>query len=358
VSQQLKRVLVVDDSAFMRRLISEIVESRDGFTVVGSASNGVEAIEQVKKLDPDIVTLDIAMPRMDGFEALSFLMHRHPRPIIVLSAAGSTEGNSAAIRALELGAVEFVRKPSGPVSIDLAVVREQLGHALDAAAIADVSAAATMPAVAPFASRRQPSRRTNVPASQLVVIGASTGGPRALSDLLAGLPHDLSAAVLIVQHMPGEFIPVLVERLGQLSPLPVVVGKEGMDILERHVYVAPGDAHMIVRGRRGRAKIAIQSGDPVCGACPSADPLFISAASIFGGDVIGVVLTGMGRDGAQGLAAVRAAGGSAIVQDRSSSIIYGMPRAALDAAGADRIASPRMVPGSVRELLNERRRVA
>lgn len=357
--QNSKRVLVVDDSAFMRRLISEIVENRRGYTVVGSASNGVEAITKVRELDPDIVTLDIAMPRMDGFEALSFLMRRHPRPIIVLSAAGSTEGNSAAIRALELGAVEFVRKPSGPVSIDLALVRDQLGRALDAAAIADMSAAAsTHPAGTPVSVKRQLSRRTEVFATQVVVVGASTGGPRALSEMLACLPHELAAAVLIVQHMPAEFIPVLAERLGQLCPLPVVVGKEGMSVLERHVYLAPGDSHMVIRRGRGGAQLGIEFGDRICGACPAADPLFMSAASVFRENVIGVVLTGMGRDGSAGLAAVRAMGGGAIVQDRSSSIIYGMPRAALAAAGADRIASPRMVPVSLRELLRDRRRVA
>lgn len=356
--QNSKRVLVVDDSAFMRRLISEIVENRRGFTVVGSASNGVEAIAKVEELDPDIVTLDIAMPRMDGFEALSFLMRRHPRPIIVLSAAGSTEGNGAAIRALELGAVEFVRKPSGPVSTDLAAVRHQLGRALDAAAIADTSAASPQPAGAPVTGRRVRSRRTDVFATQVVVVGASTGGPRALSEMLACLPHDLAAAVLIVQHMPTEFIPVFAERLGQLCPLPVVMGKDGMTILERHVYLAPGDSHMVIRRGRGGAQLAIESGDRICGACPAADPLFMSAASVFRENVIGVVLTGMGRDGSAGLAAVRAMGGGAIVQDRSSSIIYGMPRAALAAAGADRIASPRMVPVSLRELLRDRRRVA
>jgi two-component system chemotaxis response regulator CheB len=356
--QNSKRVLVVDDSAFMRRLIGEIVESRRGFTVVGSASNGVEAITKVRELDPDIVTLDIAMPRMDGFEALSFLMRRHPRPIIVLSAAGSTEGNSAAIRALELGAVEFVRKPSGPVSVDLVLVRDQLGRALDAAAIADMSAAATTVGVAPVAARRQVSRRTEVFATQVVVVGASTGGPRALSEMLACLPHDLAAAVLIVQHMPAEFVPVLAGRLGQLCPLPVVVGKDGMSILERHVYLAPGDSHMVIRRGRGGAQLGIKLGDRICGACPAADPLFMSAASVFRENVIGVVLTGMGRDGSAGLSAVRAMGGGAIVQDRSSSIIYGMPRAALAAAGADRIASPRMVPVSLRELLRDRQRVA
>ena len=354
-----KRVLVVDDSAFMRRLISEIVESRPGFTVVGSASNGVEAIAQVRDLNPDIVTLDIAMPRMDGFEALSFLMRRLPRPIIVLSAAESTEGNSAAIRALELGAVEFVRKPSGPVSVDLSVVRGQLGRALDAAAIADMSAATQPAAVAPsMVSRRLTMRRTDIPASQIIVVGASTGGPRALSELLAGLPYDLPAAVLIVQHMPTEFIPVLVERLGEISALPVVVGKDGMSILERHVYLAPGDGHMRVREHGRTARLSIEAGDLICGVCPAADALFTSAASAFREDVIGVVLTGMGKDGAQGLAAIRAMGGGAIVQDPASSIIYGMPRAALELAGADRIASPPMIPASLRELLQKASRVA
>ncbi len=353
--RQTKRVLVVDDSAFMRRLITEIVESRAEFLVVGTARDGADAISKVRSLRPDIVTLDIEMPVVDGIEALRRIMTEMPRPVVMLSAADSGSDNALTIRALELGAVEFVRKPSGPVSVDLLVVRSDLLRALSAASIVRVPQGT--PALCP---ERQASDavRATIPANSVVVVAASTGGPKALAEMVSHLPTPVDAAFLVVQHMPGDFLQSLARRLSQLGSIPVSVARQNETIMAGHVYLAPGDRHMTVAMSAGEAKLQIDRGPAVCGVRPSADPLFISAANVFGERVVGVVLTGMGCDGSAGLKAVRSGGGGAIVQDRASSIIYGMPRAALACAGADRVVAPRLVGSAVADLLGARRAVA
>lgn len=356
--RQTKRVLVVDDSAFMRRLISEMVESRPEYLVVGTARDGADAIAKIRALHPDIVTLDIEMPVVDGLTALATIMTEMPRPVVMLSAAGSAENNSLTIRALELGAVEFVRKPSGPVSIDLVSVRAELLRAMDAASLVRVSQTPTPVKLERVAAPRASDTHQSIPALSAVVIAASTGGPKALSEVVAHFPETFSAAVLVVQHMPEDFLVSLAQRLSQLGSLPVTVARNEEQIMTRRVYLAPGDHHMTVTLKNRRPVIRIDRGPAICGVRPSADPLFSSAATVFKQNLVGVVLTGMGRDGSEGLRAVRAAGGAAIVQDRASSIIYGMPRSALAAAGADRVVAPRLVGTAVTELLSSRRAVA
>ena len=341
----------------MRRLIAEVVELRDDFRVVGTAADGVEALDLIRSLKPDIVTLDVAMPRLDGLATLERIMEEMPRPVIVVSAAGSSDLNASAVRALELGAVEFVRKPSGPVSVDLLVIRDQLLRALDAASavrFGELRREAIRPPMAQPVSRPVPRKN----AGRAVAIAASTGGPRALAEVVSRLPGDLDAAILVVQHMPSEFIPTLADRLGQLTPLPVTVAADGEPLLSGRIYVAPGDGQMRLRRGTYAVTIEIDQGNPLCGSRPSADPLFQAAARIFGRNAVGVVLSGMGRDGAEGLRAVRGAGGAAIVQDRASSIIYGMPAAALAAAGADAVVPAREIARVITDMVAANRRVA
>ena len=356
--RQTKRVLVVDDSAFMRRLITEIVESRPEFLVVGTARDGQDALAKIRTLRPDIVTLDIEMPGLDGLAALHRIMTEMPRPVVMLSAMGSETGNSLTIKALELGAVDFVRKPSGPVSIDLVSIRTELLRALDAASVVRVPNAPPVLRDEPPVARKPREISESKPAHAAVAIAASTGGPRALSEVVAHLPESLCAAILIVQHMPDDFLHSLAKRLTQLSPFPVSVAHDGEPIVTGRVYLSPGNRHMCVALRDRSAFIMLDDGPQVCGVRPSADPLFKTAAQTFGSNLVGVVLTGMGRDGAEGLKTVRAAGGAAIVQDRASSIIYGMPRAALATAGADRVVAPRLIGGAISDLLLSRRAVA
>ena len=346
-------VLVVDDSAFMRKLITEMVESAGPFKVIGTAGDGVEALNRIRALKPDIVTLDIEMPRLNGLQALEQIMAEMPRPVVMLSAAGSDLGNEMTLRALERGALDFVRKPSGPVSIDLSSVRQRLTAALDAARAMNMGGVTAVTPHASESSGQTQPKPSPEAATRVVAIASSTGGPRALAEIIPHLPEQLGAAVVIVQHMPREFTKLLAERLAMMSELWVAEAMHGKLLRENRVYVAPGGYHMTVHGEAGNASIELDTSAAMWGVRPAADPLFFSVADTFGPSSIGVVLTGMGRDGAEGLRRIRTAGGRAIVQDRDSSIIYGMPQAALAAAGADRVAAINDIAPLIRELCEQ-----
>jgi len=356
VSEPLSTVLVVDDSAFMRKLIAEMVESSGPYRVVGTATDGIEALEQIRALSPDIVTLDIEMPRLDGLQALEQIMSEMPRPVVMLSAAGSELGNEMTLRALDRGAIEFVRKPSGPISIDLLTVREELAAALNAARAVNMAGVRTPSAPTARVTTDVAPKEAAGSATCVVAVAASTGGPRTLGEIIPHLPVNLGAAVLIVQHMPREFTRTLSRRLNAVSRLPVSEAEDGEPLRENHVYLAPGGYHMRVAGEAGDATILLDTSATVWGVRPAADPLFASVAEIFGAAAIGVILTGMGRDGAEGLRLVRAAGGVAVVQDRDSSIIYGMPQAAFALAGADRVAAAQEMPRVIRDLCRAKKR--
>lgn len=345
-----RTVLVVDDSAFMRRLITQILEGSGEFTVAATARNGLDALDKIHALDPELVTMDVDMPELDGLQALGYIMSETPRPVVMLSAATTHSGHDATLRALELGAVDFVRKPSGPISLDLARVSERLLGALRAAAQANVrgvrmlavnrlpvrgTPARPVPSIPTAAAKPVPA---GVGATRIVAIASSTGGPRALAEVIPNLPRSLGAAVLVVQHMPAGFTKSLAQRLHAMSKLPVSEAEAGEPVLTDRVYLAPGGLHMAVTGAAGSATITLENSPPIWGVRPSADPLFRSVAERFATDVVAVVLTGMGRDGADGTRAIRGAGGRAVLQDRATSTIFGMPNAALQIAGADRVA--------------------
>ncbi len=354
--QRVRTVLVVDDSAFMRRVIGDVVgTASEEFRVVGTARDGLDALRQIHALEPDIVTLDIEMPELDGLQTLGYIMAETPRPVVMLSAAGAPGSADLTIRALELGAVDFVRKPMGPLSLDLSSVRERLIGALRAAACVNLQGVSVL-ARPPVGTVTGGSLAADA-AVWVVVIAASTGGPRALSEIVPALPADLGAAVLIVQHMPGGFTQSLAQRLDAMSTLRVCEAASGMPVQHNRVYIARGGFHMRIARGAGGPTLALDSGPAIWGVRPAADPLFRSAAQTFGSHVVGAVLTGMGRDGAEGLRAVRDAGGQAVVQDQMTSIIYGMPQAALATAGADRVAALPDVAAAVRELLESARRL-
>lgn len=333
------RVLVVDDSAFMRRVLTEMIERQPGFRVVGTALDGEEALVRVRKLDPDILTLDLEMPRLDGRRTLERLMAERPKPVVIVSAY-TPEGSQAAIEALEMGAVDCVAKPSGPISLDMAKVEARLHEALRAAAAADMRALTRRLSRAAGASARRGRGRT--PARIAVAIAASTGGPRTLTQVLPGLPAELDAAIFIVQHMPPHFTESLAHRLDHLGPLPVVHVQGGEVPMAGTAYLAPGDFHLRVR-REPSLRLTLDQEPSVWGVRPSADLLFESVAESFGARSVGVVLTGMGRDGGAGLLRIREAGGSTLVQDRESAVVYGMPGHALAVGAAEEaIALPRL----------------
>jgi two-component system chemotaxis response regulator CheB len=347
-------VLVVDDSAFMRRLIAQIVDGSQEFRVVGTARNGHDALRQIHALDPQIVTLDVEMPELDGVQTLGYIMSETPRAVVMLSAAATEGGVDLTLRCLELGAVDFVRKPSGPISLDLATVSETLIGALRAATQVNLGGVQLLARPRFVETVAAPSVATG--ATVAVAIASSTGGPRALAEVIPSLPGDLPAAVFIVQHMPAGFTRSLAARLDLMSRLRVAEAQDGEAIETNRVYLAPGGLHMrVVSGARGAACIALDDSPTIWGVRPSADPLFTSVAQHFGASAVGVVLTGMGRDGAEGLRAIREAGGLGVVQDRATSTIYGMPQAALQRAGAERVVPLGEVGPAIVSLLGTRR---
>jgi two-component system chemotaxis response regulator CheB len=318
----------------MRKLVSEILSTSGEFRVVGTARNGLDALKQIHALDPEIVTLDVEMPELDGLQTLGYIMSETPRPVVMLSALDSPNGGELTIRALELGAVDFVHKPSGSARDTAELLASRLLDALRAASCVNLRGV-------PMLARPRLVQHDAVAVGQgaatnAVVIAASTGGPRALAEVIPKLPAGLDAAVLVVQHMPAGFTTSLATRLNTTSALGVTEARHGDRIEHGRVYVAPGGMHMRVIDVAGLPVIALDQTPPIWGVRPSADPLFRSAAQRFGASIVGVVLTGMGRDGAEGLRAVRDRGGYAIVQDKATSIVYGMPQAALATAGADR----------------------
>lgn len=369
-----RTVLVVDDSALIRTMVREVIAEFGDFVVVGTARDGADALRQVHELNPDIVTLDIEMPGMDGIATLRELMRDAPRPVVMLSGAETRGDVDLTLLALELGAVDFVRKPNAAGTQQVRQVAERLHEALRAAAIVNLrgaTAVAGMPAIrrTPAVLRRvTPDTRA---ARAAVAIASSTGGPRALMEVIPGFGRELDAAVLIAQHMPPGFTAGLARRLNDESVLAVTEARDGEPLLPNHVYVAPGGWHMRVRsvehigtdsgtdsgthGGAHGARIVLDDSPTVWGVRPAADLLFVSVAALFGSASVGVVLTGMGRDGSAGLAAIRAAGGGAVVQDRDSATIYGMPLAALESAGADRVVPLHGVTSAVETLLHARR---
>ncbi len=315
------RVLVVDDSIFMRRTLERMLNEFPGIEVVGTAANGIEGIQKVLELRPDVVTMDVEMPRMDGVSAVGELMRVLPTPVVMLSTL-TFEGAETTIRALEAGAVECVAKP-GALSRELGGVGEHLAQAVIRASVARPHrqrSAVLLPGAGATGGTTG-----GAPATQLVVIGSSTGGPPALTAVIPRLPATLQAAVLVVQHMPAGFTAALARRLDGLSAMPVTEATEGDLLLSGRVLVAPGSFHTELSSG---LSIHLTSDPTVHGVRPSVDVTLESVARHFSRPVTVAILTGMGRDGADGCALIEERGGMVILQDEVTSVVYGMPRAA------------------------------
>ena len=317
----------------MRELIVELIDGSGEFRVVATAGTGYEAIRLVHDLDPDIVTLDLEMPELGGLDTLSYIINETPRPVIILSSHGPA-GAEPTFRALDYGAVDFVLKPAGDERREIESLQSRLLSALRAAAVAQLG---NLGARAPASLERKARRIRSLtrpqasPASATcaVAIGASTGGPRALLDLIPQLPAGLPAAVLVVQHMPPRFTRSLADRLALSCPLPVQEVEGGEPVQPGRVYIARAGFHLGMRRTRNTLELTLDDGtEPLWGVRPAVDMLFTAVARHFGPRSIGVVLTGMGRDGAQGLRAIREVGGWTMTQDQGTSVVFGMPRAA------------------------------
>jgi len=340
------RVLVVDDSAFLRRNLPIILNSDPGIEVIGTAANGAEAIEQVKALRPDVVTLDVVMPVMDGLTALKHIMREVPTPVVMVSSL-TTQGAQETLKALSLGAIDFVTKPSGQISLDINTVSNKLLRSIKLAYTNTIKIAAQVDVtrqkyrdLITNLSQEQP-RTVAAPSGaldpsgkkSLIAIATSTGGPAALQLLLPSLPANLQAGIVIVQHIAVGFTRPLADRLNSLSKISVREAKDGMPILPGEALISPAGLHITVKRANDRwiARLSPEPADSI--HRPSADVLFNSIAQCCPGEACAVIMTGMGADGAEGMRAIHNSGGWTIAQDEATSVIYGMPRRAVELGG-------------------------
>ena len=350
-------VLIIDDSALMRRELTRIINSHDDLMVVGAAMDAEDGLSMIAELDPDVVTIDVNLPGMDGIACLQHIMITSPRPCVMIS--GHTRKDSLeAFEALELGAVDFIEKPSGEISRNIMEAKETITRTICRAASANLLALsrttpvrATKASPAPMSPRDIPRAPARAP-ERIVVIGVSTGGPRTLMAIIPRLPLDLQAPVLLIQHMPARFTGGFAKRLNQYSKLPVKEARHGDELQNGMVYVAPGERNLLLRSHRGAVTLEIvlpEKGDLFV---PSVEKSLNSAIDIFKHRTVGVILTGMGDDGVHAMARLHASGGDTIAESEESAVIYGMPRAVIDRGVATTIVPAQEVADAIQGALN------
>lgn len=330
------KVLIVDDSAFMRKLLSDVFTAEPDFTVVDTARNGKDAADKAKWLKPDVITMDVEMPVMDGIKALEFIMRETPTPVVMVSSL-TRAGADATIRALELGAVDFVAKTAGPISSVTSIKNEILLKCRAAAKVNALSLAKTLEKPATGIPNVALSAGPVTGNDQIIAIGTSTGGPRALQEIITRLPGNLPCGVVIVQHMPPGFTKSLSDRLNSLSSITVKEAEHNDVIRPGLVLIAPGDYHMTVEREANRKLVKLNQSPPIVGHRPAVDPLFESVARCYGKRALGVILTGMGHDGAKGIQAIKKQQGYAIAEDQSTAVVFGMPKSAIELGVIDKV---------------------
>lgn len=345
------RALVVDDSVVIRKLVSAVLDDQPGIEVVGTAANGSIALQKITQLNPDVVTLDVEMPEMDGLATLREIRKHYPRLVVIMFSTLTSRGASSTMDALSLGANDYVTKASNIGSLDKSIdsLRGELVPKIRQFFLCEDDAPsaqrvpprgpATEPPRPAGTSRTAPApqRRGGFTSPQAIAIGVSTGGPTALAEIMPLFPKTLPLPIVVVQHMPPMFTALLAERLSQKSHIRVVEAKEGMPVEPGVAYLAPGDYHMAVR-RRGTGVVCTLNQDPPENSCrPAVDVLFRSVSDVYGGAVVASILTGMGQDGLRGIETLRAAGAFVVAQDEASSVVWGMPGSVVRAGLADSV---------------------
>lgn len=361
------RVLVADDSAFMRRCLKDILESEEDIEVIDTARDGLEAVEKTQKLYPDVVTLDINMPHMDGLTALQHIMSLAPCPVVIISSL-TTEGALTTLEALELGAVDFVAKPGGTISLGIKQLADEIVEKVRAAALSNrklIGSSGFFRKSAGEIKRQEASVKINkariLKDEIVVIIGVSTGGPKTLMEILPRLPSDFPGAVLVVQHMPPAFTESFAKRLDQYCNLPVREASDGAAIEPGTITIAKGGWHLVVERDAGKLGLKARlTGEPEEALYkPSVNITMKSVLeNMDGRNIIGVLLTGMGDDGADMMVEIRKKGGFTIAESEETAVVYGMPRAAIERGGADIVTPAYKIGDIILKKVNEYARVS
>lgn len=326
------KVVIVDDSAFMRMVLKDIVDSQADMQVVGVAKDGLEALQVIEEKKPDVVTLDVEMPRLNGIEALKRIVQKYPVRVIMVSSL-TEEGADITITALSLGAVDFLTKPSGSTSLTFREVADELVQKIRNAMLIDPKRTLLRPTIKPVV----PAMKKISLTERVVVIGASTGGPRSLDLIIPMLPPDFPAPIFLVQHMPPLFTKSLATRLNSMSKITVKEAEDGETVKRGTVYIAPGDFHMGVRTVNSNVQIYLDKSEKINNVRPAVDFTLLKVSEIYKSNTIAVILTGMGRDGAKGAFKVKYYGGKVIAEHESTCVVYGMPKAVVEEGYADYI---------------------
>jgi two-component system chemotaxis response regulator CheB len=349
------RVLIVDDSAFMRKVLQSIIATDPQLEIVGEARDGREAIAMAESLRPDVISMDIMMPHVDGLQATQAIMSKNPRPIVIVSSE-AREGAEPTLRALELGAIDFVPKPSSGIDLDMNSIRDEICRKLRLASrVRVVRTAKSFAAPVQAPPENNPYTKVSLPSNgngngngnghaakptvaggrhPVVVIASSTGGPQTLMQLIPAIPRDFPGTIILVQHMPGTFTAQFSKQLAEVAGLRVKEAEHGEELLPGTIYVCPGSHHLRISGS---GRIDLQEGERINGYRPCADIALETAAAFAGPMCVGVILTGMGADGSKGVPAVKAGGGHVIAQDEATAVIFGMPAEAIKTGAVDQV---------------------
>ena len=340
-------MLIIDDSALIRKLLTEVINSQSDMEAIGAAPDPLVARDMIRTLNPDVLTLDVEMPRMDGLDFLEKLMRLRPMPVVMVSTL-TEKGSDVTFRALELGAIDFVSKPKIDIAAGLKEYGNEITNKIRIAKAARirkvispiVTQSVSADAVLPVISNRLASTE------KLIIVGASTGGTEAIKDFLVGMPPN-SPGILITQHMPEGFTKSFANRLNNLCKISVTEARGGERVLPGHAYIAPGHSHLLLKRSGANYMTELNQGEPVSRHRPSVDVLFRSAANCAGKNVVGVILTGMGKDGAAGMLEMHKAGAYNFAQDEASCVVFGMPKEAIATGGVDEVVSLRDMTRSV-----------